>query len=185
MKHPLEKEIEGKIAKTLSVYGEEMGSIHTGRATPALVEGIRVMYYGAPTPLKQVAVITVPQPSIIAIRPYEQSLVGEIQKALLKADLGLNVSADAKMVRVIVPAPSQERRERLVRHAKEIAENAKVAIRNIRRDMKKRIENMKREGEISEDDAFRLIDRIQDIVKKNEEKVEELLKKKEKEILEG
>lgn len=182
-KHPFEKEAEERIAKSLSVYGEEMATIHTGRATPALVEGIRVTYYGAPTPLKQVAVITIPQPNIIVIRPYEQSMVGEIQKALLKADLGFNVSADAKTVRVIVPAPSQERRRQLVRRAKEIAEGAKIAIRNIRRDIKKRIDTMKREGEISEDDAFRLIDRIQDIVKNNEEKVENLLEKKEREIL--
>ncbi|MCX7702647.1 MAG: ribosome-recycling factor, partial [Planctomycetota bacterium] len=133
--------------------------------------------------LKQVAVITVPQPNLLAIRPYEPSLVGEIQKALLKANLGLNVSSDAKMVRVTVPAPSLERREQLLHRAREIAENAKVAIRNIRKDAKKRAETLKKEGKLPEDDTFRLLDRIQDIVKKQEEKIDELLKKKEEEIL--
>jgi ribosome recycling factor len=183
LKYPLEKEVDEKITKSISVCAEELATLHSGRATPALVENVKITYYSTPTPLKQISVITVPQQNLLSIRPYEPNLVGEIQKALLKANLGLNISADAKTVRVMVPAPSEERRKQLVQRAREIAENAKVAVRNIRKDIKKRIETLKKDGEIPEDDAFRLIDRIQDMVKKAEEKIDELFKKKEEEIL--
>ncbi len=182
-KHPLVREAEEKFVKSLSVCAEELGTLHTGRATPALVENLKVNYYGTPTPLKQLAVISAPQPNLLVIKPYDPASSGEIHKTLLKAELGLGVQSDGKLVRASVPSLSEERRKKLVMRARKIAEEAKVAMRNVRRDANKTIETAKKDGEIGEDEAFRIKDAVQDSLKEYEEKVDELLRKKEDDLM--
>lgn len=183
MKHPLHKEAEEKFKKSLSVCMDELAGLHAGRATPALVENVKVNYYGVPTPLKQLAVITAPQSNLLVIKPYDPASAGDIHKALLKAEIGLGVQSDGKIVRATVPPLSQERRKKLVSRAKEICEQAKIAMRNVRRDINKRIEQLKKNGEISEDDAFRLKDKILETLRDYEKKVDDLLDKKENELM--
>ena len=183
MKHPLLKEAEEKFKKSLGVCADELAGLHAGRATPALVENVKVNYYGVPTPLKQLAVITAPQANLLVIKPYDPSSAGEIHKALLKAELGFGVQSDGKVVRVTIPPLSEERRKKLVVHAKDVCERAKIAMRNVRREINKRVDNMKKEGELSEDDAFRLKDKILETLRDYEKKVDELLEKKESELM--
>ena len=183
MKHPLLKDAEERFQKSLSVCNEELAGLHAGRATPALVENVKVNYYGVPTPLKQLAVITAPQSNLLVIKPYDPASAGEIHKAILKANLGLGVQSDGKVVRATVPPLSEERRKQLVTRAKDICEQAKIAMRNVRRDINKRIDQLKKDGQLSEDDAFRLKDEILQQLRDYEKKVDELLDKKENELM--
>ena len=183
MKHPLLKEAEEKFKKSLSVCSEDLAGLHAGRATPALVENLKVNYYGVPTPLKQLAVITAPQANLLVIKPYDPASAGEIHKTLLKAGLGLGVQSDGKVVRATVPPLSEERRRQLTARARDIGEQAKIAMRNVRRDINKRIEQLKKDGELSEDDAFRLKDKVLETLREYEKKVDDLIEKKESELL--
>jgi ribosome recycling factor len=173
-------EAEEKMEKALEVLKEKYRGMRTGRANVGLVDGIRVDYYGSPTPLKQIANVSAPEADLLVIKPFDPSSLGEIEKAILKSDVGVHPANDGKIVRLKIPPLSQERRKQLASRAKETAEEARVAIRNIRRDANKHAEGLQKS--ISEDDLKRLKDEIQDLTKNFEGKVDQSLEGKTKEL---
>lgn len=184
MLNEIYEDAKSRMEKTLKNLESEYRRLRTGRASPALVESIKVDYYGTATPLNQLATITVPEPRTIMIQPWDQNVVSEVEKAILKSDLGLTPNSDGKIIRINVPPLTEERRQELVKLVKKMAEEAKVAIRNVRRDANDMIKDLKKEKQISEDDQFRAQEKIQKITDEFIEKVEKLLEKKEKEIME-
>lgn len=178
------KETESKMIKTISVYKEELLGIRAGRANPALLDKITVDYYGQVTPLKQVGSISAPEPRLIVIQPWDTNLIPAIEKEILKSDLGLNPSNDGKVIRLIIPQLTEERRKELAKLVKKNGENSKVALRNSRRDAIDRIKKMEKNKEISEDDRKLAEDEIQKITDKYILQVEEITQKKEEEIME-
>lgn len=173
-----------RMDKAVSHFREQFRSVRSARATPGLVENIRVEYYGTQTPLKQLASIGVPDPRLIVIKPYDPSCVEAVQKAIQTSELGLTPSVDGKLVRLTVPPLSEERRKRIVGQLRDIAEEARVAIRNIRRNANKQAEQEKKDGDIPEDDAFRLKDDIQELTSGHEKAIDEALENKSNEIME-
>ncbi|HEY75627.1 MAG TPA: ribosome recycling factor [Thermoflexia bacterium] len=180
----LMKNTEERMKKTLEVLEDQLRSIRTGRASPALVERVMVEYYGVPTPLNQLAVISAPEPQLLTIRPYDPTSLDAIERAIMSSDLGLNPTNDGKIIRLVVPSLTQERREELVRMVNRRVEEAKVALRNIRREALERLRGMEKEKEISEDDFFRARDDLQDLIDRYAEKADELGERKSREILE-
>lgn len=178
------KEIEGKMSKTISVYKEELLSIRAGRANPSLLDRITVDYYGQVTPLKQVGSVTAPEPRLIVIQPWDSKLIPAIEKEILKSDLGLNPSNDGKVIRLIIPQLTEERRKDLAKLVKKNGENAKVALRNTRRDAIDTVKKMEKNKEISEDDLKLAEDEIQKITDKFAVEIDDITKKKEEEIME-
>jgi len=176
-------EAEDKMEKAVTHLADEYRGVRTGRASSGLVEHLKVDYYGSPTPLKQLANIGTPEPQLIVIKPYDPGSIKEVEKALLTSDLGITPQSDGKVIRLAVPALSEERRKQLIHHAKEMAEESKVAIRNIRRDANKGLEQEKKAGTIPEDEMYRGKDEVQKLTDDYEKKVEEQLKKKSDEIL--
>ena len=175
---------EEKIKKALDSMAREFSEVRTGRASPHLVEGLHIDYYGAPTLLKQLASISVPDAHIIVIQPWDPSAIVEIEKAILKSNLGITPSNDGKIVRLSFPPLSKERREELVKVVHKMAEDGRVSLRTIRRDAKEALEKLEKDKLVSEDAKFRAIDELQKIIDKNIVRVDELLKNKEKEIIE-
>ena len=180
-KSPVE-EMENKMGKSIKSLKEDLSTIHVGRANPSMIEDIEVEYYGTKTPLNQIANITAPDPGLLAIQPYDDSQIDNIEKAILEADLGLNPNDDGTVVRIPIPKLSGERREELIDMIKEKSEDTKVAIRNIRRETKREIENMEEEGEITEDDKYLLEDEIDGTTKEYTEKVDNLIEQKAQQI---
>ena len=174
---------DGKMTKTLKGLEAELTTIRAGRANPHILDKITVDYYGSPTPLQQVANITVPEARMIQIQPWEASLIKAIEKAILTSDLGLNPSNDGKIIRLVLPELTEERRKDLVKDISKRGEEAKVAIRNIRRDAMDDIKKLKKNNEITEDDLKDGEKKLQDITDDFVKQVEEMEKKKEKEIL--
>lgn len=177
-------EIEEKMEKAAQVYSTEVRGIRTGRATPGLVENIRVEYYGSPTPLKQIASISVPEPRLLVIKAFDPSSVKNIEKAILKSEIGLTPTTDGRLLRLPIPPLSEERRQQLAHQIKDLGEKAKVAIRNIRRDGNREVEQREKNSEIGEDDLYRIKDEIQELTKTYEKKVDEIYEEKKKEVLE-
>ena len=177
-------ETEEKMEKASNVFSDELKGIRTGRATPGLIENIRADYYGSPTPLKQMASISVPEPRMLVVKPFDVSVIKSIEKAILKSDLGMTPNSDGKILRLQVPALSEERRKQIVNQVKDLAEKAKISIRNVRRDSNRQADQLEKSSEISEDDCKSLKDEIQELTKKFEDKVNESFDKKQKEILE-
>ncbi len=175
---------KGRMEKTLKNLENEYKRLRTGRATPSLVEHIKVDYYGTSTPLNQLATITIPEPRTIMIQPWDQNVVADVEKAILKSDLGLTPNSDGKVIRINIPPLTEERRQELVKIVKRMAEEAKVAIRNIRRDANEMIKDLKKEKQISEDDQYRGQEKVQKLTDEYISKVDELMEKKEKEVLE-
>ncbi len=175
---------EERMEKAVKVFSDELRGLRTGRATPALVDSLRVEYYGSLTPLKQMANITTPDPQQIVIRPFDQSALKDIEKAIRSSDLGLSPNNDGKMIRLTVPAMSGEQRQKLVTRIKKSAEDAKVACRNVRRDSNKAFDVAEKAKEMTEDDRDKGKEEVQGLLKKFEEKIGELADKKTKEILE-
>jgi ribosome recycling factor len=175
---------EERMDKAVEIMRKEMKGIRGGRATPGLVEGIRVDYYGSPTPLKQIATISVPDPRLLVIKPFDPSSLKEIEKAIQKADLGFMPNNDGKLIRITIPPLSEERRMKLAALTKDKGEEARVAIRNIRRDANRAADQAEKEKVLSEDRARDLKDEIQKLTKTYEGNVGEALDKKEKEIME-
>ena len=157
------RETEENMKKAYEAVVREFSEVRTGRANPHIVEGIRVDYYGAPTPIKQIASISVPDARLIVIQPWDLSAIAEIEKAILKSDLGLTPSSDGKIIRISIPPLTEERRKELVKVIHKISEEHKIAVRNIRRDSNDILKSLKKEGEISEDDAFKAQDEVQKI----------------------
>src|SRR5436190_4171200 len=151
---------EERMEKALQVFREELRGLRTGRATPALVDSIRIDYYGSPTPLKQLAQINTPDPQSIVIRPYDQGALKDIEKAIRSSDLGLAPNNDGKMIRLQVPAMSGEQRQKMVAQIKKRAEETKVSCRNVRRDANKNLEAAEKAGEMTEDDLDKGKERV-------------------------
>lgn len=177
-------EIDNRMNKVLTNLKSEFATIRTGRASTALLDKILVDYYGTPTPVNQVATISVPEPKMILIQPWETNMLQVIEKAILKSDLGLTPNNDGKVIRLILPDMTAERRKELVKYAKKKAEEAKVSIRNIRREYNDMLKKMEKNKEISEDDSKRSQEEIQKITDKYIDKADEILENKEKEIME-
>ena len=175
---------EERMEKAVSVFRDELRGLRTGRATPALVDMIRVEYYGSPTPLKQMAQISTPDPQQILIKPYDQSCLKDVEKAIRASDLGMSPNSDGKMIRLIVPPMSGEQRQKMVARIKKSAEEAKVACRNIRRDANKHFDQAEKEKELTEDERDKGKEQVQTLLKTYEEKVTELADKKSKEVME-
>jgi ribosome recycling factor len=175
---------EDKMKKAVEAMMREFSEIRTGRASPTLVEGLYVNYYETPTLLKQLASISVPDAHLIVIQPWDKTAIAEIEKAILKSNLGINPSNDGKMIRLAVPPLSKERRQELVKVVHEMAEEGRISLRTIRRDAKEALEKLEKDKLIPEDDKFRGIDELQKLIDKYIAKVDEILKGKEKEILE-
>lgn len=169
--------------KAIEAAKRDFNRVRTGRASLSILDGVRADYYGAPTPLNQMASLSVPEPRLILIQPWDPSTCGAIEKALLKSDLGLTPNNDGKVVRIAIPPLTEERRKELVKVVRKMGEETKIAVRNARRDANEMIKEFKKEGEISEDDAFRGQDEIQKLTDDYVKKVDELLEEKEKEIL--
>ena len=177
------KEVEARMQGALDALGREFAGVRTGRASTGLLEGIRVDYYGTPTPVPQVASLSVPDPKTLLIQPWDASLLPAIEKAIMKSDLGLTPANDGKVIRLVMPPLNEERRKQLAKAVGKLAEDARVAIRNIRHDANKKLKTMEKEKKISEDDGHRGQDQTQKITDKFIQRVDELLKKKEQEIL--
>lgn len=171
---------EERMEKACAVLREKFRGMRTGRASPGLVEGVRVDYYGSPTPLKQLANISAPEADLLVIKPFDPSVLGEIEKALMKSDVGIHPSNDGKVIRLQVPPLSQERRQQLATRAKETAEESRVAVRNIRRDANKSADDIKKST--SEDDVKSLKEEVQELVKTFEKSIDEILKQKTEEL---
>ncbi|MGE4357012.1 MAG: ribosome recycling factor [Candidatus Omnitrophota bacterium] len=175
---------EEKMQKTIEVVQREFATIRTSRASPTLVDHIKINYYGTLTPLRQLATISIPEPKLIIIQPWDQSVLSEVEKEILKANLGLTPINDGKVIKISIPPLSKERREELIKVVKKIAEDGRVAIRSIRHEAIEHIRKMEKEKLISEDDSFRNQEEVQKLTDKYIKQVDEILKTKEKEILE-
>lgn len=173
-----------KMTKAISAYTRELASIRAGRANASLLDRITVDYYGAPTPVNQLAGISVPEARMLLVQPYDKSIIGDIEKAIQKSDLGINPTSDGNVIRIIIPALTEERRRELAKVVKKAAEEAKIAIRNIRRDSNDGLKKQEKAGDITEDELRGLTDDVQKITDEYILKIDQLTKDKEKEILE-
>jgi ribosome recycling factor len=175
-------EAQTKMDQAIEHTVGEFGSVRTGRANPGLLQRISVDYYGTQTPLQQIAGFSVPEARLLVVQPYDKSSITAIEKAIMKADLGLNPSNDGNIIRLVFPQLTEERRKELIRLVRHLAEEGRVAIRNVRRHIKDDIESL--EGDVSEDDVRRAEKTLQDMTDTHIGKIDELLQKKEEELLE-
>jgi len=175
---------EQKMEKAVQNLSKELASVRAGRANPALLDKVQVDYYGVQTPLNQLANISAPEPRLLVIQPWDKSALENIEKAILKSDLGLTPNNDGNIIRIAIPQLTEERRKELVKIVKKMAEDCRVAIRNIRREANEEIKNKEKSGEISQDESRRLQDNVQELTDKYIEKVKEILAVKEEEIME-
>lgn len=184
----MEKEIlsktEKKMKGVIEVTKRDFATIRTGRANPAILDRIVVDYYGTPTPLTQLATISTPEPRLLVIQPWDRNAVKEIEKAILKSDLGLVPNVDGVVIRIVIPQLTEERRKELVKLVKKDAEEKRVAVRNIRREANEEVKKAEKEGLITEDEADRLQEEIQKLTDKYIEEIDRLVESKEKEIME-
>jgi len=178
------KDTGGKMARSIDAFRKELGKIRTGRASFSLLDGIKVDYYGTPTPLQQVGTLSVPESRLITVTPWDAKMIGPIEKAIQASGLGLNPSNDGKIVRIPIPPLTEERRRDLVKVVKKMAEDARIAVRNIRREALERIKEREKKKEISEDEMKRSHDRVQKETDRYVKKIDDILKIKEQEILE-
>jgi ribosome recycling factor len=178
------EESEQHMKKSIEMAETELATIRTGKATPALLDGIKVDYYGAAVPLKQIANVAVPDPKLLTVQPWEKPLVGEIVKAIQSSGLGLNPQSDGNFIRIPLPALTEERRHELVKTVKGIVEEAKVAVRNVRRDANDKLRKLEKDHDISEDEYHRHHKDMQDLTDNSIKELEGVLIAKEKEILE-
>ncbi|MEH7460917.1 ribosome recycling factor [Bacillus thuringiensis] len=178
------KNAKEKMEKAVAAYSRELSTVRAGRASASVLDKVQVDYYGAPTPVVQLANITVPEARLLVIQPYDKTSIGDIEKAILKADLGLNPSNDGSVIRIAFPALTEERRRELVKVVKKYSEDAKVAVRNVRRDANDDLKKLEKNGDITEDDLRGYTEDIQKETDKYIVKVDDVTKNKEKEIME-
>lgn len=178
------QETKDNMSKSITALKNEFNKVRTGRASLTILDGIRVDYYGTLTPLNQMATLSVPESRLITIQPWDVSVIKEVEKAILKSDLGLTPSNDGKIIRISIPSLTEERRKELVKVINKISEDHKVAVRNIRRDSNELLKGLKKDGDISEDDAFNAQDQVQKITDEHIKLIDDVNKDKEKEILE-
>jgi len=184
MKEEILTELKQKMAKTVEALGKDFKKIRTGRASTALLDGIKVDCYDTQMPLEQLASLSAPEPRLLTIQPWDQSIIGEIEKSILKSELGLTPMNDGKIIRISIPPLTEERRKELAKLAWKMAEESKIAIRNHRRDANEMFKQMKNDKDISEDDFFKAQDEVQKITDEFIEQIDTVTKEKEKEILE-
>ena len=175
---------EERMEKAIEVLKKNLSGIRTGRANPGLVDSIRVDVYGSPTPIKQIASVGAPEPTQLVIRPYDPSVIKEIEKAIVAGDLGFNPQNDGRVVRINIPPLSTDVRKKLVSRIKDLSEDAKVSIRNIRRDANKAADQAEKDKECSEDQRDDVKNDVQDLTKKYEDQVSDMAKGREKEVME-
>jgi ribosome recycling factor len=178
------KESEAKMKKALDVLKKNFAAVRTGRANPALLDHVNVNYYGSPVPLKQLASIAVPEPRTLLVTPYDKNSAPDIEKAILTSDLGINPRREAGVIRLFLPEPSEERRKELVKLIKKETEEAKIAVRNVRREGIESLKKQKSGKEITEDDEKILDKKVQDLTNKYTGEIDNLEKAKEKEVME-
>ncbi|MCG9478825.1 MAG: ribosome recycling factor [Actinomycetia bacterium] len=184
MKDKVFKESEERMKQSVEKTQHEFNTIRTGRATVALLDEIFIDYYGSKTPIKHVANISIPEARTMVIAPYEPKFLKEVEKQILASDLGITPNNDGKAVRLSIPPLNEERRKELVKLVKKIAEEGRVSVRNIRRDLNDQLKKMETDGDITEDDHIRMQKDVQDLTDKYIEKINEALSNKEKEIME-
>lgn len=180
----LDKQSADKMAKTLSILKEEFATIRAGRANPQVLDKLQVSAYGSMVPVQQVGNISVPEPRLLQISVWDTSLLKEVEKAILKSDLGLNPTSDGKVIRLVFPEPTEERRRELVKKTKKTAEDAKVSVRNIRRDALDHLRKLKKDNLITEDEEKKAEERLQKLTDAKIKEAETLENAKEKEIME-
>lgn len=179
------KDAEARMEKALDVLRNGLKGLRTGRASPAMLDGVRVEYYGSPTPISQLATVSCPDPSSVMIKPFSGDDLKEIEKAIRASDLGLAPNNDGKVIRLNIPPMSGDQRKKMVQHIKKLAEEQKVSCRNIRRDANKAIEDAEKAKSITEDDRDKGKDKVQALLKTYEGKIDDVASKKEKEVMEG
>ncbi|HAA90275.1 MAG: Ribosome-recycling factor [Thermoanaerobacterales bacterium 50_218] len=178
------QQLEEKMKKTVDLLVKEYATMRAGRATPALLEKVFVDYYGTPTPVNQLATISVPEPRLLVVQPWDKNILPQVEKAILKSDLGVNPVSDGNVIRISIPPLTQEKRKELVKVIGRKAEEARVAIRNLRREWNDKVKSSEKKGEISEDEARRKLEDIQKLTDKYIKKIDQVLAAKEKEIME-
>ena len=180
----IKKNTEDRLKKSLDAVRQQMATIRSGKASTSLLDGVKVEYYGQMTPLNQVATVSAPEPRLIVIQPWEKTIVDEINKAIQASNLGLNPQVDGQIIRIPIPPLSEERRKDLVKHIKDLGENGKIAMRNIRRDANDELKKAEKAKDISEDQMHDGIKTVQDLLDDYIKKVDEMMESKEKEIME-
>lgn len=175
---------EERMQKVIAAFQRELATLRAGRATPALLDRIEVEYYGTATPLNQLAGVTAPEPRLLVIQPWDKQSLGEIEKAIMKSDLGLTPNSDGSVIRLAIPMLTEERRKELVRFVRKKAEEAKVSVRNIRRDSNDEIKKLEKSSDITEDERKIGLDQVQEITDKKIAEIDDTLEVKEKEMLE-
>ena len=178
------QETKDRMGKTEVAFEKEMTKVRTGRASQSMLDGVMVDYYGATTPLPQMATVSIPESRLITVKPWDVSVIGEVEKAILKANIGLTPSNDGKLIRISIPPLTEERRKEIAKGVSKTCEDYKVAIRNIRRDSNEMLKELQKEGEISEDDSFGGQKKVQDLTDQFIKRLDEIFAEIEKEILE-
>ena len=173
-----------RMEKAVDDFRKELATVRTGRANAAILEGIRVDFYGTPTPVNQLGTVTIPEPTMLVISPWDPSVVALIDKAIRASDLGLNPTNDGKVVRVPIPSPTEERRKELVKHIHKVLENHRTAVRNVRRDIKEAIDKLEKDKKISQDEQKRSLEELEKVSHAETKKIEDLSAMKEKEVME-
>lgn len=173
-----------RMEKAVDDFRKELATVRTGRANAAILDHVRVDFYGTPTPVNQVGTVTVPEPTMLVISPWDPSVVPLVDKAIRASDLGLNPTNDGKVVRVPIPAPTEERRKDLVKHIHKVLENHRTAVRNIRRDIKEAIDKLEKDKKISQDEQKRSLEELEKLTHGETKKIEDLSAMKEKEVME-
>jgi len=177
-------EAQDAMARAIEALRREMSKVRTGRASTALLDDVRVDYYGTPTPLNQVGTLSVPEARLITIQPWEKHLIPEIEKAIFKADLGLNPASDGQIIRIVIPALTEARRKEMVKVLRRMGEDSKIAVRNARRDANDTLKMLEKEKEITEDDLKRGEKQVQDVTDSFVARIDEVVTQKEKEVME-
>jgi len=175
---------QGRMDKSVEATHEHFNSVRTGRATPALLDRITIDYYGTPTPLKNLPTINAPEPRMLTIQPFDPTSIKQIEKTILESDLGLTPSNDGKLIRLPIPQLTEERRKELVKLVKQMAEEGRVAVRNVRRDAIKHLEDLVKNGDVGDDEERAAESRVQKLTDEHTTRIDELLKRKEAEIME-
>jgi ribosome recycling factor len=177
-------EAKEKMGKSINALKSDLKKVRTGRASLNILDDIRVEYYGTLTPLNQMATLAIPESRLITIQPWDATVIKDIEKGILKSNLGLTPTSDGKIIRIAIPALTEERRKEIVKQVNKICEEYRVAVRNIRRDANEMLKELKKEGEASEDDVFKAQDKVQKITDEHIKKIDEISREKEKEVLE-
>jgi ribosome recycling factor len=184
MKEEVLQNMNSKMDKAIASFQKELNRLRTGRASPALLEGIRVDYYGTPTPIQQTAAVTIPESRLIVIQPWDKSMIEAISKGIQKANLGLSPANDGNVIRIAIPPLTEDRRKELVKIVKNMGEDSKISIRNIRREGNENLKKLEKDKVLSEDDSHRAMDEVQKVTDKKIKEIDVIQEEKQKEILE-